>query len=83
MDVSIPVCDVKHFCKESVWLKVNRKFMAADTATIGRKSSISKSMSVARGGYHSRAGVLADELGTVSAARCARERSVNFVCRQY
>lgn len=47
-------------------LTLSSKYMATDAATIGRKSSVSKSFSLPRGGYYTRAGALVDEIGTVS-----------------
>ncbi|KAI0706084.1 Oxysterol-binding protein-domain-containing protein [Cytidiella melzeri] len=47
------------------WMAAFRKHIGSDTATIGRKSSMSKSMS--RAGYYGRAGALTDEIGNTVA----------------
>ena len=44
---------------------MNSKFTAADCATIGRKSSISKSLATPRSGQYNRAGALVEEMGIV------------------
>ena len=46
--------------------------MAPDAATIGRKSSISRS--VLRGGRPHRTGILVEEIGTVSSSHVACEQ---------
>ncbi|KAI0348701.1 hypothetical protein BDW22DRAFT_1386317 [Trametopsis cervina] len=47
------------------WMTAFRKYITSDAATIGRKSSLSKS--TPRSGYYGRAGALTDEIGaTVS-----------------
>lgn len=43
-----------------------RKYVAPDGATIGRKSSVSRSFSTPRVAHYNRAGTLIDEIGNVS-----------------
>ncbi|EKM60912.1 uncharacterized protein PHACADRAFT_84847 [Phanerochaete carnosa HHB-10118-sp] len=50
------------------WMSAFRTYIATDTATVGRKSSISRpSRSGSRNAYYNRSGALVDEIGTTIA----------------
>lgn len=57
-------------------LTSSRRYLAPDTPTIGRKSSISRSLP--RLGHFNRAGMLADDINTVSPSIYTMETSSNL-----